>query len=355
MATGAGVATGTRIDVAELLSAMLAVPSPSGEEDALASLLVSRLLHAGFDVDVDVAGNVVAAWGDGPETIALVGHLDTVPGHIDVRLDGDLLHGRGAVDAKGPLATAIAAVSRQPRASARRFVIVGAVEEETSSNGARHIAESMASPSSLVILEPSGWDAVTIGYKGSLRLRASVDQPHAHGAGREPSAPDRCIDLVRALTDSAAQSNVDVGAFDRVDVRVLRFESSSDGLKDQASVDLGVRTPPGYDVDQLIAVARAGAPTAAISVVGREPGVRTDRGSALARDLVHAIRTHGGTPRFKLKTGTSDLNVLVPAWGCDAVAYGPGNSQLDHTPREHISLAELERAVSVLEAALGAR
>src|ERR1700688_4133327 len=107
---------------------MLSVPSPSGQEDALASLLVSRLLRAGFDVDVDVAGNVIAAWGDGPETIALVGHLDTVAGHIEVRRDGDILHGRGAVDAKGPLATAVAAVSRQRRDGGRRFVVIGAVE-----------------------------------------------------------------------------------------------------------------------------------------------------------------------------------------------------------------------------------
>ena len=56
-----------------------------------------------------------------PETIALVGHIDTVPGVIEVRRDGDLLHGRGAVDAKGPLAAAIAAVSRQPRHGAAAF------------------------------------------------------------------------------------------------------------------------------------------------------------------------------------------------------------------------------------------
>ena len=71
----------TRVDVVELLTAMLAVPSVSGDEDALAAMLVWRLLDAGFDVDVDAAGNVIAAWGDGPETIALVGHLDTVAGH----------------------------------------------------------------------------------------------------------------------------------------------------------------------------------------------------------------------------------------------------------------------------------
>ena len=352
---GVDVASSTRIDVAELLAAMLSVPSPSGQEEAVASLLVSRLLRAGFDVDVDAAGNVVAAWGDGPETIALVGHIDTVPGHIHVRRGGDLLHGRGAVDAKGPLATAIAAVSRLPRDAGRRYVIVGAVEEETSSRGARHLADSMPAPSSLVILEPSGWDAVTIGYKGSLRLRASVEQAHAHGAGREPSAPDRCIDLVRALQDRAAQSNGDAGVFDRVDVRVLRFDSESDGLIDRANVDLGVRTPPGCDVDALIEVARSSSPTTGLTVLGREPGVRADRTSQLARDFVRAIRARRGTPRFKLKTGTSDLNILAPAWGCQAVAYGPGDSQLDHTPREHVSITELEQAVSVLELALAVR
>jgi LysW-gamma-L-lysine carboxypeptidase len=342
------------VDVAALLTDLLSVSSQSGEEAGVASLLVSRLLLAGFDVDVDAVGNVVAAWGDGPETVALVGHMDTVPGAIEVRRDGDVLHGRGAVDAKGPLAAAIAAVSRQPRHGARRFVIVGAVEEETSSRGAHFLAGSMAPPAALVILEPSGWEAVTIGYKGSLRLRVSVDQPHAHGAGREPSGPDRCIAVVRVLQDLAAASNGEAGVFERVDVRVLGFASGSDGLTDGASVDIGIRTPPGCDVDALLDDARSAVPAAVVTVIGSEPGVRTARSSPLARDFVRAIRSSGGAPRFKLKTGTSDLNILAPAWGCQAIAYGPGDSQLDHTPREHISIAELERAVSVLDLALGA-
>jgi LysW-gamma-L-lysine carboxypeptidase len=258
------------------------------------------------------------------------------------------------VTAKGPLAAAIGAVTRQPRDGGRRFVIVGAVEEETSSRGARFLASAMAPPAALVILEPSGWDAVTIGYKGSLRLRVSVEQAHAHGAGRAVSAPDHCVAVVRALHDHAAGCNADVGVFERIDVRVLGFESTSDGLVDRASVDIGVRTPPACDVDALLENARSAAPAAAVTVLGHEPGVRTDRGTPLARSVVSAIRDAGGAPRFKLKTGTSDLNILVPAWGCQAVAYGPGDSQLDHTPREHISIAELERAVSVLETALGA-
>ena len=54
---------------------------------------------------VDVAGNAVGVIGSGPKSIVLLGHIDTVPGDIPVRIENGILHGRGAVDAKGPPAT----------------------------------------------------------------------------------------------------------------------------------------------------------------------------------------------------------------------------------------------------------
>jgi LysW-gamma-L-lysine carboxypeptidase len=68
--------------------------------------------------------------------------------------------------------------------------------------------------------------------------------------------------------------------------------------------------------------------------------------------LLRAIRAEGGRPRFKLKTGTSDMNILAPSWGCPMVAYGPGDSALDHTPSEHIEIQEFLRGVNVLTRAL---
>lgn len=47
------------------------------------------------------------------------------------------------------------------------------------------------------------------------------------------------------------------------------------------------------------------------------------------------------------------MNVVGPAWGPNIVAYGPGDSRLDHTPQEHIQLTEYSHAVDVLELALG--
>jgi len=65
-----------------------------------------------------------------------------------------------------------------------------------------------------------------------------------------------------------------------------------------------------------------------------------------------AIRQAGGEPSFTLKSGTSDMNVVAPVWGTPILAYGPGDSALDHTPDEHILVSEYLRAVDVLEAVL---
>ena len=70
------------------------------------------------------------------------------------------------------------------------------------------------------------------------------------------------------------------------------------------------------------------------------------------RALLKSVRAAGGAPGFLLKTGTSDMNVVGPAWHCPILAYGPGDSSLDHTPDEHVDLAEYLRAIDVLAGAL---
>ena len=72
----------------------------------------------------------------------------------------------------------------------------------------------------------------------------------------------------------------------------------------------------------------------------------------VARALRRAILQEGGKGAFKKKTGTSDMNVVGPEWGCPIVAYGPGDSTLDHTPNEHLPLADYEHAITVLKRAL---
>src|SRR5256886_16254718 len=102
------------------------------------------------------------------------------------------------------MAAAISAVARQPAGGGCRFTVIGAVEEEGSSRGARHLT-SRRPPDQLIILEPSGWDAVTLGYKGSLKLRYRLSQPMSHGAGPNESAADKAVAFIPQVQDHAAE------------------------------------------------------------------------------------------------------------------------------------------------------
>jgi len=75
---------------------------------------------------------------------------------------------------------------------------------------------------------------------------------------------------------------------------------------------------------------------------------KADRRTPLVRSLLREIRKEGLEPTFKLKTGTSDMNVVGPAWQCPIVAYGPGDSRLDHTAEEHINIQDYLKSISIL-------
>ena len=348
------VSTETRVATEsgiELLEEMVSIPSFSTQERELGQWLVARLRGMGFAASRDEAGNVVAFWGSGPREVMLLGHMDTVAGFIPVRREGNRLFGRGSVDAKGPLAAAITAVARQPAGAGCRFTVIGAVEEEGSSRGARHLV-SRRPPDQLVILEPSGWNAVTLGYKGSLKLRYRLSQPMGHGAGPNESSADRAIAFVRRLQDYAATQGKGLGSFERLDARILRFHADHDGFRDTAAMTLGFRLPPNFDVPSLQQELEQWADGAELRFEYADAAVRADKNTPVVRAFLKGIRDAGGTPRFKMKTGTSDMNILAPVWGCPTLAYGPGDSKLDHTPDEAMDLDDFARGVDVLTSAL---
>src|SRR3979411_3203859 len=124
-------------DVA-LVGGLVAIPSVSRSEADAVEWLVLRMRERGFRASIDHAGNAVGEIGDGPVHVVLLGHIDTVPGEIPVRVEDGVLVGRGAVDAKGPLAAFVAAAT-QPVPGVK-VTVVGAVEEESpTSKGARFL------------------------------------------------------------------------------------------------------------------------------------------------------------------------------------------------------------------------
>jgi LysW-gamma-L-lysine carboxypeptidase len=319
--------------------------------------LVARMAERGFRTSVDDAGNAVGEIGEGPSHVVLFGHIDTVPGEIAVRVEEDDLVGRGAVDAKGPLAAFVAAATKP--IAGLRVTVVGAVEEESpTSAGARHRA-TLPAPDWCVIGEPSGWDAVTVAYKGRLAVRVVLSRSARHGAAPGMTCSEEALALWSTVRAAAERRTGDTDGFARLDCRLEGMSGgTSDGLVERAELRVGYRIPPGITTAELeaelrvIASEHVGEATTLVERIGAEEPARTSRATPLARAFVGAIADAGGKVTFKVKSGTSDMNILAPAWGCPMVAYGPGDSRYDHTPIERLSLADYARSIRVLKSVL---
>lgn len=338
-------------DEVELLRSMVAIPSVSGGEQALSAFLAGRMRTAGFDAHVDAVGNVHGVVGSGGPEIVLLGHIDTVPGDLPVHTDGDVLHGRGSVDAKGPFATFVCAAARVAKNIAARVHVIGAVDEERTSVGARHLL-SRARPDALVIGEPSGVHRVGIGYKGVFRFRVEVVRPSAHTSSAAATAAEVVMQLWQTVRDRLARRYPgELPLFEQALPSVVDLR----GDLENGSMEVSCRVPAGFDPDAFTAelhelALEAGAHR--VHVIESVPAVRSPRTDPVVRALTAAIRATGGSPVPKLKLGTADWNVVGPSWQCPVAAYGPGDSRLCHTPEEHIRLSEYLAAIEVLADAL---
>ncbi len=332
-----------------LLQKMVEIPSLSGEEAALAAFLVESMQSLGYQASMDQAGNAVGILGDGPKEIVLLGHMDTVPGLVPVRIEEGKLYGRGSVDAKGPLATFIAAAAKVGALPGKRIVVIGATEEETaSSKGARYASQVFA-PSVCVIGEPSGTRAITIAYKGRIVLAYDVKAEATHSASPAGSVLEGGVEFWNRIKRWADGYNVGKKMFECLDPALRAIRSENDGLEESIHLQASIRIPLLL-TPEIVRQQVEGLNTAHghVRFWGADPPYRAEKNTPLVRAFLQAIREQGITPTFKVKSGTSDMNVVGPVWNCPIVAYGPGDSRLDHTPNEHLDLAEYHQAIAIL-------
>ena len=337
----------------DLLRDLVATPSVSGGEAAAADLLVDYFEDSGREARLDDAGNVRAP---GDDSVLLTSHLDTVPGEIPVRIEDGELWGRGSVDATGPLA-AMAAAAVETGAS-----FAGVVEEETTSAGARHLVESREAPDAVVNGEPTGWDALAVGYRGLVRATYDVETERVHSSRPEPNAVQHAVAWTERVQAAFGDGGGEVdetgdasagSVFESVTVKPVSFDGgpTPDGHGVAATVDVEFRLPPNTTAGDVEAVVADCTEAGDVDWTESIPPLAADARSSVAGGLRAGIRSAGGEPTHLRKTGTCDANLYAAAWDCPVAVYGPGDSTLDHAPDERIALDAFDRGVEVLTAA----
>ncbi|UXY09713.1 M20/M25/M40 family metallo-hydrolase [Kosakonia sp. ML.JS2a] len=315
-----------------LLNMMVNISSISGDESVLANFLSQRLAGSGIDAQIDPAGNLVLSKGNGPNTLLMLGHLDTVPGLWRSDAGEDFVSGRGSVDAKGCLANFIDVLQQVEVPPHARLLVVGATEEEVSSSKGAYYVRDNYPANAVIIGEPSGVMHVAIGYYGLLKIKVTVRKGMEHTAARDAKTSIEHVyeaaGALRAVMNDFDSNNISniIGITHR---HALSCEESQLVINFRVSPE----ARPGY-IEPLLALSGDGL---TVEIERSTPGYKSSRTNPLYRALNQAFsRVLTDTPpRPVVKKGTCDMNTLATSWrNVPFIAYGPGDSALDHTDKE---------------------
>jgi len=360
-----------KADLARLVA--LNTENPPGREIEAAGFLAALLREAGLAVAIDEykpgRANVVATLENGAGPVfAFNTHMDVVPAGagwsgdpLALRERDGTLVGRGACDAKGPLAAMIEAIRMLHAArTSWRGTLLGVFvgDEEVASEGAKHYAAARPKIDYAVIGEPTE-NGIVIAHKGSLRPWVRI-----HGVAAHSGTPDagenaiygaaRLIALVEAHHRVLRERRHPlVGAASLTITRALAG-TADNVLPDRCDLLLDRRMIPGEDEDAVKADL-----SALLARAARECGVRaeitaykptTGGATETAADDPIVLASLAASKRHGAKVtepqgfqGGCDL-VHFRATGAKGTVIGPGSLALAHKPDESVPIDEFVRA-----------
>jgi len=355
--------TATTRHYVKTLERALKLYTPSLREKSLADFLESVCDDLGFrDIHVDDVGNIIAKKGSGLPKILLCGHMDTVPGRIRVRKEGDYLFGRGSSDAKGPLlAMLFAAASAQEKTGT--VIFVGAVDEEGNATGIKSLSNDKPDVDYAIFGEPSGTKQITIGYKGRIAINLKInveDSAHASAPWLAKNAIHESSLFVNEIKNmlESGQENKTKGMMLTATLTEIKGGLSHNVTPKECDSTIDIRIPVDMNcklVEEKISktvqeIARKQQVEAFYSIIDETEPFEAAHNSPLVRALTLGILDVEKTrPTLIRKTGTGDMNVIGNKLSIPVVTYGPGDPHAAHTIDEKISIDEYLRGIEVLK------
>lgn len=350
-----------------LLLKLLEIYSPSGKEEEISKFLVNEMKQLGLHSWRDEVGNAFGEIGNGKPVVLLCGHMDTVPGCILVRLGGDRLYGRGASDAKGPLAAMVVATHLLLKEGfPGKIIVAGLIDEEGKGRGVKHLISKKVSADHVIFGEPSGVDNITIAYKGSLHLKITCETKTGHSSA--PWLFENAIEkafevwnLIRGIHFSQERPE---SRFYSISFCMTGIKSGDDSstVPSKCELHIDLRIPPPLTPEQVFVEIKkvleeyqSGNKGVDVNMIIEDVCVpfEADKNSPLVRAISFAIRKVRNKPATLVrKTGTGDMNLFGDAMKVPVITYGPGDSHLDHTPDEWIDVKEYLDGVNVFYEAL---
>jgi acetylornithine deacetylase len=340
-----------------------AVQTPSHEDvSAMRAVLVEELETHDASPTVDDAGNVLATRGDGDTHYVLNTHIDTVVPHVPFERDGETIRGRGACDAKGPLAALLGAFLTAETDA--RLTLAVTPDEETDSTGA---AALDLTADGYIVGEPTGLDVCNAAkgrFEGTVRVGGT--SAHAAEAASGVNAIVGAAPVIEALTTfddaTGTPAHETLGDPLLTPTKIDGGEAANQ-VPAACAITFDRRSVPPETSDGFLTALeghlRGAAPadvTVDVSLVDRPAPYLEAFATPNDATLVETLAAEsGGTVRpFTAATEASYFAADAPT-----VVFGPGvladeDGAVAHAEREYVQASDVHRATAIVERTLEA-
>jgi succinyl-diaminopimelate desuccinylase len=370
--------------------ALIRIPSPPGGEGEVAERVRREMEMLGLeDVRADASGNVIGVvrgTGGGP-SVMLSSHLDVVAegDHgswehppFSGAVEGGFLHGRGAMDIKGPLAIQTYAAAALEGRARGDVIVAHTVFEERGGLGMRRLLESGEVRPDVVVIGEATHGDLCIGHRGRAEVAVRIEgvAGHASAPERARNALDLLPDVLQAVREVAAEQPTDplLGSASLVATGVEVLPESPNVIPDRVTVILDWRILPQQSREDVVrrvegALEQALHPLPegfAVSVglssekqrtyTGVEevrelftPGFLSDPEHPVVRAAARAIgRREGGAGPARVRPWAfaTDGGWSSGVHGIPTVGFAPGEERFAHTNRERLELDEARWALA---------
>lgn len=337
--------------LAELTLELLAIPSVTASEEAIAGRIAKLARDRGCQVER--IGNAVFARRAGPgPAIGLFGHLDTVlpASGQAIERQGDRIFGCGASDMKGALAVMLELGASDHRADLH-LVFYDREEGPYETNGLRSLLSRLGGLDLALALEPTA-NVVQAGCMGGLHAQLTFAGKRAHSARpwQGANAIYRSLGVLGRLArfEPREVRISDLPFIEVMSATTAQTANSRNVVPDAFTVNVNYRFAPGKRVDTARAeLAELVAGEAEIAIVDEAPSgaVCLDQPLLAAWRERHALAVEP-------KQAWTDVAQLTER-GIPAANFGPGDPAQAHQAGEWVSLAALVRSHDLLADLLG--
>ncbi|GAA0527683.1 acetylornithine deacetylase [Halorubrum aquaticum] len=399
----------TDFDPVGFLEEAVSTPSHEGVEE-MRRLLVETLEGSGVDAAVDDAGCVVAEKASpGPENgphVVVNTHIDTVTPHVAFERDreatgpetggagdaADVIRGRGACDAKGPLAALLYGfLAAEPEHG--RLTLAVTPDEETLSRGAATLTGKLPGTADALegdlylVGEPTGLDVCTAA-KGRFQGRIELAGEAAHAAefagANAVAAAEGALAAVRRF-DEGTDEHPQLGP-PKLTPTVIEGGGATNQVPADCAITVDRRSVPPETAEEFRSALEAavreaigsadaaddptgttdGAVDARVTLTDRESpffeAFSTDPDHEFVETVAAAARTATADAGLPAGRGgevrpfgaATEASYFAPA---PTVVFGPGDLADDagavaHAEREYVRVREVEAAAATVAAVL---